>query len=163
MLILAHETLTAYQLLMQQAEYSVQMGSNRFISPLLFDRLLSLNLTDLYVCRISILYVYILLPAVALLLDLFIPMIILLGLQAMNGYSCYCPRICKSSLHFSSSLGKILVVVFVWGWEFFVFSFLACFRCMSLEARESFKQVIFETAAFGNPLLNRLCTGALFT
>ncbi|XP_026190928.1 uncharacterized protein LOC34620921 [Cyclospora cayetanensis] len=46
-LITAHEMLTAYQLLMQQAEYSVQMGCSRFVQPLLFDRLLSLSLTDL--------------------------------------------------------------------------------------------------------------------
>ncbi|OEH74170.1 hypothetical protein cyc_04380 [Cyclospora cayetanensis] len=81
-LITAHEMLTAYQLLMQQAEYSVQMGCSRFVQPLLFDRLLSLSLTDL---------------------------------------------------------------------------------CMSVEARENFRQIVFETAAFGNPLLSRLCTGALFT
>lgn len=48
-LITAHEVLTAYQLLMQQAEYSAQMGSSRFVSSRLFDRLLSLNLTDMYV------------------------------------------------------------------------------------------------------------------
>ncbi|KAL8274070.1 hypothetical protein Esti_001912 [Eimeria stiedai] len=81
-LITAHEMLTAYQLLMQQAEYSVQLGSSRFVAPVIFDRLLSLTLTDL---------------------------------------------------------------------------------CMSLESRENFRQAIFEIAAFGNPLLNRLCTGALFT
>ncbi|KAL8447768.1 hypothetical protein Emag_004176 [Eimeria magna] len=46
-LITAHEMLTAYQLLMQQAEYSVQLGSSRFVAPMIFDRLLSLTLTDL--------------------------------------------------------------------------------------------------------------------
>ncbi|KAL8446776.1 hypothetical protein Emed_004778 [Eimeria media] len=81
-LISAHEMLTAYQLLMQQASYSVQLGSSRFVAPAVFDRLLSLTLTDL---------------------------------------------------------------------------------CLSLESRENFRQAIFEIAAFGNPLLNRLCTGALFT
>lgn len=46
-LVTASEMLTAYQLLMQQAEYSVQMGTSRCISARLFDSLLSLTLTDL--------------------------------------------------------------------------------------------------------------------
>ncbi|CDJ39363.1 hypothetical protein, conserved [Eimeria tenella] len=46
-LVTASEMLTAYQLLMQQAEYSLQMGTNRYVSSRLFDSLLSLTLTDL--------------------------------------------------------------------------------------------------------------------
>ncbi|KAL8432418.1 hypothetical protein Efla_000195 [Eimeria flavescens] len=81
-LITAHEMLTAYRLLMQQVGSPAELGKKRFIAPLMFDRLLSVTLTDL---------------------------------------------------------------------------------CMSLEAREHFRQSIFEILTSTNPALCRLFKGALFT